>query len=190
MHVQPKVAEWLAAMSVLVQMIGGATHPFFRDGRYFWTGWVTLFLLQLFATRSRRVFTRRQFNSPGRAWFIWRWMNWSYVKPSANISTDRSSAPNLHSSGAEYYGDFLVRTIGAIHESCRINRACGNTGHIWALHPRSRTRKSASKENHSRFTNRGVEEVDVEPQMARQPAMYCNPYLRYLDLKAVVPTPQ
>ena len=38
-----KLAEWLAAVSVLVQMIGGAA-LLFRDGRYFWTGWVALFV--------------------------------------------------------------------------------------------------------------------------------------------------
>src|SRR6185312_12299822 len=37
LHMHVKLAEWLAAMSVLVQMIGGVA-MLFRDARYFWTG--------------------------------------------------------------------------------------------------------------------------------------------------------
>jgi hypothetical protein len=53
---------------------------------------------------------------------------------------------------------------------------------IWALHPEA-AHEECEQRTFARYKGR-TEEIDLVPQMSRQPAMLCNTYLRFLDLKA------
>ena len=178
MHVQPKVAEWLAALSVLVQMIGGAT-LLFRDGRYFWTGWLTLFLfscLQLWignylgSSLALGALVYMALDELELRKAEREYLYQSFIRPE----------PSFIWGGvllAIFWAGQLAPYMNLPHKS-----ALRNTLSIWTLHPEA-AHEECEQKSFAVYKSR-VEEVDVEPQMARQPAMYCNPYLRYLDLKA------
>ena len=52
---------------------------------------------------------------------------------------------------------------------------------VWALHPEA-AHEECDQRTFAVFKDR-IEEIDVRPQLNRQPAMMCNTYLRFLDLK-------
>ena len=57
---------------------------------------------------------------------------------------------------------------------------------VWALHPEA-AHEECEQQTFAVYKNR-IEEVEIEPQIVRQPAMFCNPYMRYLDLKGACTT--
>ncbi len=173
-----KLGEWLAAVSVLVQMIGGAA-MLLRDGRYFWSGWVGLFVFECFnlyvgefmsaslamgallyvaldeieLRKAEREYIYQSFIRPEPS-FVWGGILlaffWSaQLAPFAGL--DRSS-------GVKSFLD------------------------VWALHPEA-AHEECDQRTFATFKDR-VEEISAEPQVSRQPSMMCNTYLRFLDLKA------
>ncbi len=181
-QVPVKLAEWLAAMSVLVQMIGAAA-MLFRDGRYFWTGWLALFFYtclhlymgdvlasclaigsllylafdELELRKAEREYIYQSFIRPEPS-FVWAslvlLLFWSaQVLPFVSIARDSG-----------------VRKVLS----------------VLTLHPEA-ANEDCEQKTFAVFKSR-IEEIEIVPQLSRQPAMFCNPYLRYLDLKGTCKT--
>lgn len=173
-----KLAEWLAAMSVLVQMLGGAA-LLFRDARYFWTGWISLFLYECANLYVGEVLSsclalgalvyvaldELELRKAERE-YIYQ----SFIRPEPSF----------------IWGGLLLALFWSAQLSPFLSlprkSALKNALNVWALHPEA-AHEECEQKTFAIFKGR-IEEIDVEPQLARQPAMYCNPYLRYLDLKA------
>jgi hypothetical protein len=174
-----KLAEWLAAMSVLIQMIGGAS-LLFRDGRYFFSGWLTLLVyecIQLYvgdmlssclAIGALIYVALDEFElRKAEREYIYQ----SFIRPE----------PSMLWGGlliAFFWAAQLVPFANLPRDS-RVR----NVLNVWALHP-----KAAHDECEQRtfaFFKGRTEEITVEPELSRQPAMLCNVYLRFLDLKSL-----
>jgi hypothetical protein len=179
LNVPIKLAEWLSAMSVLIQMIGGAC-LIFRDGRYFWTGWISLFFFGCFnlymgellassillgallylaldeleIRKSEREYIYQSFIRPEPS-FIW---------------------------GGILLGLFWLAQLNPYLHISR-NSTLKTVLSIWTLHPQA-AHEDCEQKTYAVYKSR-IEEIEVEPQMQRQPALYCNAYMRFLDLKAM-----
>jgi hypothetical protein len=179
LHVPVKLGEWLAAVSVIAHMIGGAS-LLFRDGRYFWTGWIGLFfyecthlyigellssaiglgvllylaLDELELRKAEREYLYQSFIRPEPS-FIWGGILLAF-----------------------FWAAQLTPFFGLGRDS-KIKSFLD----VWAIHPKA-AHEECEQKSYIVYKDR-IEEVEVEPSAARQPAMYCNVYLRYLDLKAL-----
>jgi len=179
LHAPVKLAEWLAAMSVLVQMIGAGA-MLFRDGRYFWTGWLTLFfytcshvymgdmLASCLAIGSLLylAFDELELRKAERE-YIYQ----SFIRPE----------PSFLWGGLlllVFWSAQLMPFVSMARES-RVRKALS----VWTLHPEA-ANEDCDQTTFAIYNNR-VEEIEITPQLSRQPAMFCNPYLRYLDLKGM-----
>lgn len=173
-----KLAEWLAAVSVLVQMIGGAA-LLFRDGRYFWTGWVTLFLFEctnlwigdlLSASLAMGALVYIALDEFEIRKAEREYIYQSFIRPEPSI----------------VWGSVLLVFFWAAQltpfANLGRNSSIKSFLDIWALHPEA-AHEECDQRTFAQFKNR-IEEIDVQPQLSRQPAMLCNTYLRFLDLKA------
>lgn len=174
-----KFAEWLAAVSVLVQMIGGAT-LLFRDARYFLAGWLSLFvyacanlyigeILSSSLTLGALVYIGLDEFELRRAerQYIYQ----SFIRPEPSFLW-----------GGIFLGFFWAAQLSPFLALPR-GSSVANFLSIWTLHPQA-AHEECEQKTFLQFKDR-LEEQAAEPQLARQPAMYCNPYLRYLDLKAM-----
>jgi len=172
-----KLGEWLAALSVLVQMIGGAS-LLLRDGRYFWSGWVSIFLLECFNL------------------YVGEFMGASLAMGALlYVALDELE---LRKAEREYVYQSFIRPepsffwgaiLLAFFWSAQLTPFAGldrtskvkSFLDIWALHPEA-AHEECDQRTFAIFKDR-IEEVDIQPQLSRQPAMMCNSYLRFLDLK-------
>lgn len=172
-----KLGEWLAALSVLVQMIGGAA-LILRDGRYFWSGWGSLFVFEIFnlyvgdflpscLALGALVYValdELEIRKAERE-YIYQ----SFIRPEPSF----------------FWGGLLL----VFFWSAQLTPFIGMERHsrlknfldIWALHPEA-AHEECEQRTFAVFKDR-TEEIDVEPQISRQPTMMCNAYLRFLDLK-------
>lgn len=172
-----KLAEWLAALSVLVQMIGGAT-LLFRDGRYFWTGWLSLFIFEcahIYMGESLQsclslgamlyvAFDEFELRKAERE-YIYQ----SFIRPEPSF----------------VWGGVLL----AFFWSAQLTPFLGfqrisplrNVLDVWALHPEA-AHEDCKQTTFAVYKDR-IEEIDVKPQLTRQASMVCNVYMRFLDLK-------
>jgi hypothetical protein len=172
-----KLGEWLAAVSVLVQMIGGAA-LILRDGRYFWTGWIALFLFEGFNLYVGELMPASL--AMGALLYIAldeielrkaerEYVYQSFIRPEPSF----------------FWGGILL----AFFWAAQLTPFAGLDRHsrlkafldTWALHPEA-AHEECDQRTFAVFKDR-IEEVSVEPQISRQPAMMCNTYLRFLDLK-------
>ncbi len=174
-----KLAEWFAALSLLVQMIGSVA-LLFRDARYFWTGWLLLFFFEcthlymgeLLATSTGLgvllyiVFDEFEVRKQERE-YIYQ----SFIRPE----------PSFVLGGillVLFWTAQLTPFIGLTRGS-----PVKNVLDIWALHPEA-AQEDCEQRTFAVYKKR-IEQIDVQPQMSRQPAMQCNVYMRFLDLKAM-----
>lgn len=182
LHVPIKLAEWLAAMSVLVQMIGAAA-MLFRDARYFWSGWLCVFVYtctHLYIGEIQAsclalgvllyvAFDELELRKAERQ-YIYQ----SFIRPEPSF----------------IWGGILLALFWAaqLMPFVSLPRESKVRGflNVWALHPEA-AHEECEQKTLAVYKNR-IEEIDVEPQLARQPAMYCNSYLRFLDLKGTCQT--
>jgi hypothetical protein len=172
-----KVAEWLAALGVLVQMLGGAS-LLFRDARYFWTGWLTLF-----AYECGHLAIGQTMPALGLGALVYiamdelelrraerEYIYQSFIRPEPSFIL-----------GGLILVVFWAAQLVPFAPAARVG-AVKNVLQIWTMQP------EASHEECDQATfavyKDGLRELDVQPQLMRQPTMQCNPYLRYLDLKA------
>ncbi|MGZ3723210.1 MAG: hypothetical protein ACXVA9_09785, partial [Bdellovibrionales bacterium] len=151
----------------------------FRDARYFWTGWLSLFLLacanlyigeylssclalgalvyvaldELELRKAEREYIYQSFIRPEPS-FIW---------------------------GGLFLSLFWAAQLSPFMNLPRKSSLRGALS-VFTLHPEA-AHEECEQKTFAIYKNR-TEEIDVESQLARQPAMFCNPYLRYLDLKA------
>lgn len=178
MHVPAKAGEWFAAISVLVQMIGGVT-LLLRDARYFLTGWISLFIFACITLYVGEYLTSCL--ALGSLVYIAmdelelrkaerQYIYQSFIRPEPSF----------------IWGGVLLAVFWAAQLSPFMNlpRKSGlkSALNVFTLHPEA-AHEECDQKSFAVYKNR-TEELDVEPQLARQPAMFCNPYLRYLDLKA------
>ncbi len=174
-----KLAEWFAALSLLVQMIGSVA-LLFRDARYFWTGWLLLFFFEcthlymgeLLATSTGLgallyiLFDEFELRRQERE-YIYQ----SFIRPE----------PSFVLGGvllAMFWTAQLTPFLGFSHGS-----QVKNVLDIWALHPEA-AQEDCEQRTFAIYKKR-VEQINVQPQMSRQPAMKCNVYMRFLDLKGM-----
>lgn len=173
-----KLAEWLAAVSVLVQMIGGVA-LLFRDGRYFWTGWVCLFIFECTHLYIGEFLTSCL--SLGALVYIAldeielrkaerEYIYQSFIRPDPSFIL-----------GGLLLSFFWAAQLTPFFNLDR-NSAVKTVLNVWALHPEA-AHEECDQRTFAIYKNR-VEEIEVESE-ARQPAMKCNTYLRFLDLKAM-----
>ncbi len=172
-----KLAEWLAAVSLLVQMIGGAA-LLFRDGRYFWTAWICLFVFECTHLYIGEYYTSGLF-----------------LGALLYVALDELE---LRKAEREYIYQSFIRpdpsfvlggTLLAFFWAAQFTPFVGferNSGvkavlNTWALHPEA-AHEECDQRTFAIYKSR-VEEIEVQSE-TRQPAMMCNTYLRYLDLKA------
>lgn len=175
-----KLAEWFAALSVLAQTVGGAALVF-RDGRYFWTGWLSLFAFQCAQLYMGEVigasltlgamlyvaFDELELRKAERE-YIYQ----SFIRPEPSF----------------IWGGLLLGLFWAAQLSPMVSSNSRISGlksflNIWALRPEA-AQEECRQSTFAVFKDR-IEEVDVQPQTARQPAMACNVYMRFLDLKGL-----
>ena len=182
LHLPIKLAEWLAAMSVLVQMIGAAA-MLFRDGRYFWTGWLCVFAYTLAHLYMGQMlgsclalgsilyvaFDEIELRKAERQ-YIYQ----SFIRPEPSFIWGALLL-------VIFWGAQLEPFLALPRES-KIKQALS----LWALHPDA-AHEECEQQTFAIYKNR-IEEIDVVPQVAHQPAMFCNPYMRYLDLKGACTT--
>lgn len=177
-----KLAEWFAALSLLVQMIGSVA-LLFRDARYFWTGWLLLFFFEcthlymgeLLATSTGLgvllyiVFDEFEVRKQERE-YIYQ----SFIRPE----------PSFVLGGivlALFWTAQLTPFFGLARGS-----HLKNILDVWALHPEA-AQEDCEQRTFAVYKKR-VEQINVQPQMSRQPAMQCNVYMRFLDLKGLCAT--
>lgn len=174
-----KLAEWFAALSLLVQMIGSVA-LLFRDARYFWTGWLLLFFFEcthlymgeLLATSTGLgallyiVFDEFELRKQERE-YIYQ----SFIRPE----------PSFVLGGilmVLFWTAQLNPFFGLPHGS-----PFKDVLNVWALHPEA-AQEDCEQRTFAIYKKR-VEQINVQPQMSRQPAMRCNVYMRFLDLKGL-----
>jgi hypothetical protein len=178
-HMPGKLAEWLAALSVLIELIA-APALLFRDGRYFWTGWITMFvylcatwwatgyygptlflglLIFLAAYDLEQRKTEREFiyqsfirPEPSKVWCnILLALFWIGV-----------AAAHIHFPGRK-----LLMPLSSLlvpHPVSASERCEQSTFAVFKDH---------------------MEEIDVPEKAGRPEAMQCHPYLRFLDIKSM-----
>jgi hypothetical protein len=173
-----KLAEWLAAFSVLVQMIGGAG-LLFRDARYFWTGWISLFVFecaQLYMGELLQsslcmgallyvAFDELELRKAERE-YIYQ----SFIRPEPSFFWGALLL-------IFFWSAQLVPMLN-LHHGSRLRSVLD----VWTLHPEA-AHEDCVQHTFAVYTDR-TEEIDVKQQISRQPAMVCNVYMRFLDLKA------
>ena len=174
-----KLAEWLAALSLLVQMIGGAA-LLFRDGRYFWTGWGALFAFEfghLFMNELQPsslalggllyvAFDEIELRKAERQ-YIYQ----SFIRPEPSFFT-----------GALMLTFFWVAQLSPLLALPQTSMAKTFLD-LWTLHPEA-AHEDCEQKTFAIYKDR-IEEIAVEAQVARQPAMVCNPYMRFIDIKGL-----
>lgn len=179
LHVPIKLGEWLAAVSVVSYMIGAAA-LLFRDGRFFWTGWLCLFIYE-----CTHLYIGELLESAiGMGVLLYvaldelelrkaerEYLYQSFIRPE----------PSFIWGGiliAFFWSAQLTPFLGLPRDS-RVKAFLD----VWAVHPKA-AHEECEQKSYVLYKDR-TEEVEVEPSAVRQPAMYCNVYLRYLDLKAL-----
>jgi hypothetical protein len=173
-----KLGEWLAALSVLVQMIGGAA-LLLRDGRYFWTGWISIFLFEGFNLYVGEFMSASL--AMGALLYVAldeielrkaerEYVYQSFIRPE----------PSFLWGGIllAFFWSAQLTPFAGLDRQSRVKAWLD----VWALHPEA-AHEECDQRTFAIFKDR-IEEVAVEPQVSRQPAMMCNTYLRFLDLKA------
>jgi hypothetical protein len=150
----------------------------FRDARYFWTGWISVFIYTFVQLYMGEVlssclvlgsllyvaFDELELRKAERQ-YIYQ----SFIRPEPSF----------------IWGGLLLAIFWAaqlspflsLSRQSRVREALS----IWALHPEA-AHEECEQQTFAIYKNR-IEEIDIKPQLSRQPTMYCNPYLRYLDLK-------
>ena len=178
LHLAVKLAEWLAALSLLVQMIGGAT-LLFRDGRYFWTGWASLFIFecaQLYMGESLQASL-----SMGALLYVAldeielrkaerEYIYQSFIRPEPSFAW-----------GAVLMSLFWIAQLVPLFNLPRQSRI-KTALDVWALHPEA-AHEDCEQRTFAVYKGR-IEEIEVKAQTTRQPALLCNAYMRFLDLRA------
>ncbi|MBX3021336.1 MAG: hypothetical protein KF799_06615 [Bdellovibrionales bacterium] len=173
-----KLAEWLAAVSVLVQMIGGAI-LLFRDGRYFWTGWVSLFAFECANLYMGEVlqgsislgallyvaFDELELRKAER-----EYLYQSFIRPEPSF----------------VWGGILLAFFWCAQLAPMVSMGKAGGGvkaflDVFALHPEA-AHEDCEQHTFAIYKDR-VEEIDVKAQISRQASMVCNVYMRFLDLK-------
>lgn len=178
-HLPAKLAEWFAALSALIELIA-TTALLFKDGRYFWTGWATLFVYlaaswwatnyygpglfiglliflavsDLEARKTERDHLYQSFIRPEPTRF---WSN-SLIA----VFWLAMAAQNLHFPGQNMLSPLsrlLVPNQEAVSDQCE-------------------------QSTYAIFKNR-VEVIEAPVVVGRPLSMQCHPYLRFLDLKAM-----
>lgn len=179
LHIPVKLAEWFAALSLLIQMIGSAA-LLFRDARYFWTGWLLLFFFEcshlymgeLLATSTGLgallfvVFDEFELRKQERE-YIYQ----SFIRPE----------PSFIIGGVLLFFFWLAQLTPFF--GLNPNSKFRNLIDVWAVHPEA-AQEDCDQRTFAIF-NKRVEQIDVQPQMTRQPSMACNVYMRFLDLKGL-----
>jgi hypothetical protein len=174
-----KLAEWFAALSVITQMIGGAT-LLFRDGRYFWTGWILLFFFEcthlymgeLLASSTAMgallyvLFDEFELRKNERE-YIYQ----SFIRPEPSFLW-----------GGVVLGVFWLAQLAPMLHIDR-QSTLGSVLDIWAMHPEA-AQEECDQRTFAIYKNR-TEMIEVEPKINRQASMVCNVYMRFLDLKAL-----
>jgi hypothetical protein len=172
-----KLAEWLAALSVLVQMIGAGA-LIFRDARYFWSGWISLFLFECAHLYMGELMSSAI--SMGALLYVAidefelrkaerEYIYQSFIRPEPSMFW-----------GGILLGFFWLAQLSPFVDLGRNSRIKSFLD-VWALHPEA-AHEDCEQRTLAIYKDR-IEEVDVEPQLKDQPALYCNVYMRYLDLR-------
>lgn len=179
LNVPIKLAEWLAAISVLIQMVGGVCLAF-RDGRFFWSGWVSLFAFGCFNLFMGEILASSielgallyvaldelEIRKTERE-YIYQ----SFIRPEPSFIL-----------GGILLGLFWIAQLNPFLKIDR-DSALKAVLNVWTLHPQA-AHEDCDQKTYAIYKSR-IEEIEVTPQMQRQPAMYCNVYMRFLDLKAM-----
>jgi DoxX len=174
-----KLGEWLAVLSALVELIAAAA-LLFRDGRYFWTGWICMFgymctlwwatgyfgptfflgLLiflaaqELEVVKAAREYIYQSFIRPEPSKF------WCYIL--LGIFWAGVAAAHFHFPGRQML--LPISSLVTPH-------SVGAGDHC-------------EQSTYAIFKSR-VEEIEVPENSGRPESMRCSPYLRFLDLKAL-----
>jgi len=179
LQIPVKLAEWFAALSLLVQMIGSVA-LLFRDARYFWSGWLLLFFFEcthlymgeLLATSTGLgallyvVFDEFEMRKQERE-YIYQ----SFIRPEPSFILGALFL-------ALFWSAQLTPFLQLPHGS-KIRQVLD----VWALHPEA-AQEDCDQRTFAVYKKR-IEQIEVQPQMSRQPAMQCNVYMRFLDVKAL-----
>lgn len=172
-----KLAEWLAALSVLIQMIGAAA-LIFRDGRYFWTGWISLLVFEcahlymgellssIVAMGALLYVAIDEFElRKAEREYIYQ----SFIRPEPSMFW-----------GAILLSFFWVAQLAPFVNTGPSSRFKSLLD-VWALHPEA-AHEDCEQTTLAIYKDR-TEEIGLDPQLNEQPALFCNAYMRYLDLR-------
>lgn len=179
LEIPVKLAEWFAALSLLVQMIGSAA-LLFRDARYFWTGWLLLFgflcthlyMGELLATSTGLgallyvVFDEFEVRKQERE-YIYQ----SFIRPEPSFI--------LGALLLILFWTAQITPFMGLSPASKVRQ----TLDVMALHPDA-AQEDCDQRTFAIYAKR-TEQIDVQPQMSKQPSMACNVYMRFLDLKAL-----
>lgn len=174
-----KLAEWLAALSAILHMIGAAA-LLFRDGRFFWTGWIGLFIFECAHLYMGELLP----SALGMGALLYvaldelelrkaerEYLYQSFIRPEPSFLW-----------GGILLAFFWAAQLVPFASLPRDSKIKGFLD-VWAIHPKA-AHEECEQKTYALFKNR-IEEIDIDTNVERQPAMACNVYLRYLDVKAV-----
>lgn len=182
LHLQPwpaKLGEWLAALSLLIEFIGGIT-LLFRDGRYFWTGWITLLAYQCFL------------------WFVGGY--WGPVLligllvalatqeiENRRIEREYIYQSFIHPEPSKFWANVILGlmwiSLAASHVHVPGQRYITPLSTFFSPHPVV-SRQECLQTNFAVFKNH-TQEIQIPERAGRPANMRCHPYLRYLDIKSL-----
>lgn len=177
-----KLAEWLAAMSLLIEMIA-AVAMLFRDGRFFLTGWLSLLAYQGLLIYIGEIF------APALGLCLLGFVLWdelelrkaereylyqSFIRPE----------PSFIIGGTLLVLFWVAQLLPFVGVNSRSSLRAGFD--LLALQPLA-AHEECHQVTYAVYKNR-IEEISMDVQASQNPMMKCNVYLRFLDLKAMCRT--
>lgn len=178
-HVPDKFGEWISGLSTLIEFIAPAT-LLMRDGRYFWSGWLTLFfyhvLLMSVGVHQMSALFLGLLVFLGFADWEERKLEREYIYQSFIRPEPSRIWPAVvllifwFCQGSRYFQIFN-------HEP-RLNSS------INLLVPYPMTVMEECELLAWKVSKQGWEEFQLEPNTGRAESMVCHPYLQFLDLKS------
>jgi hypothetical protein len=177
--IHTKLAEWLAVLSTLIELLASAA-LLLRDGRYFWTGWATLF-----------------------AYLCALWWATGYFGPTLflgllifmaaqDLETRKSDREFIYQSfirpePTKLWSNLLMLlfwlSLAATHLNFPGRQLFTPLSAVLTPHPVAAT-ESCEQSTYAIYKNHSAE-IEVPERAGRPETMKCSPYLRFLDIKSL-----
>lgn len=174
-----KLAEWLAALAALIELIA-AVALLFRDARYFWSGWVIMFLYLTGMWWATGYYGPTLFL--GLLIFLA-----AYDLETRKIEREYIYQSFIRPEPSKFWANFLMVLfwvgVAAAHMNFPGRKLILPLASIFNPHPVAAA-EHCEQSTYAIFKDR-VEEIELGEKAGRPEAMQCHPYLRFLDIKSL-----